>query len=357
MAPGVEAGGPILAEPLRIVVVAPPWYEIPPRAYGGIERVCFELVQGLVRRGHDVTLVGCGRHGTEARFLQVLPEPPPGLGTLEASVQELRYAAATAALLEDVECDLIHDHSLSGPLTWHTRRVPTLITAHGPVDGALGDYFRWLGLPIVATSNAQRKTAPALQWAATIHNGIDVHRFPFQAKKDGYVLFLGRLSPDKGAHIAVEAAQLAGIPIIVAGKSSEPGEQRYLDEQVLPRLGPRDTWVGEVAGARRDDLLARANCVLAPVQWDEPFGLVYAEALACGTPVIGTPRGSIPEIVADGETGWVCETIEDLAAAVERCPEVDAWACRARALRFFDNGVMVERYDRLYHEVMTAARA
>lgn len=333
---------------MRLAIVAPPWFEVPPRSYGGIERVCFHLTQGLVARGHDVTLVATGRDGTSAAFVPALPEPPPGLGTPDHSVQETRYAAAVARALSGQYFDLVHDHSLAGPLLAGGRTEPTLITAHGPTEGWVGDYYRQLGLPVVATSHAQRRAAPDLRWAGTVYNGIDVASLPFTTRKEDYLLFLGRLNPEKGAHLAADACREAGLRLVVAGKASEPLERRYLDEEVLPRLGPGSEFVGEVYGERRDALLSGAACLLAPIQWEEPFGLVYVEALGCGTPVLGLRRGSLPEIVTDGVTGWLCDGPAELAAAIARRHEIDPRACREDAERRFGAQAMVARYEQVY---------
>jgi glycosyltransferase involved in cell wall biosynthesis len=340
--------GPPDPDLLRVVVVAPPWYPVPPDAYGGIERVCYDLVQGLVDDGHDVTLVGAGPDGTSARYRPALPDPPRGLGTVEAPVQEVRYAAAVAEVLDGVSADVVHDHSLAGPLLGVSGTRPTLVTAHGPTDGPVGDYYSRLRLPFVATSLAQRKHAPAVSWFATIYNGIPVERFPFRVEKDDYALFLGRLSPEKGAHLAAEAAQKAGVSIVLAGKASEPGERQYLENEVLPQLRGSSTFIGEVHGPQRDELLAGARCLLSPVQWEEPFGLVNVEALACGTPVVALPRGSLPEIVRHGRTGYLCSDVTGLAEGILRADELDATACRTDALDRFDIRVMVRSYEQAY---------
>ncbi len=337
--------------PIRVAVVAPPWYEIPPSGYGGIERICFDLVEGLVDRGHAVTLVAAGARRTRAAFAPALPEPLSGLGTVEHPVQEVLYGAAVARALEDVDVDVVHDHSLAGPLVARPPR-PTVLTAHGPVDGWLGGYFRLLGLPLVAISEAQRGTAPDLPWAGVVHNSIDVAAYPFRADKDDVVLFLGRMAPEKGAHLAAGAARAAGFPVVLAGKAAEAHERRYFDEQVAPTLGPDATWVGEVAGTRRTDLLGRARCLVCPVQWDEPFGLASIEAMACGTPVVALRRGAMAEVVEHGRTGWLCDDPAELAEGVRRAGELDPRECRAAVAERFDTATMVDRYVEVYRRLL-----
>jgi glycosyltransferase involved in cell wall biosynthesis len=283
-----------LRRPLRIAMVAPPWFEVPPQGYGGIEAVCAGLVDRLVARGHRVTLIGAGRDRTAADFVATFSEPPSV--RLGEPVPEVLHSAAVARVLAEVEVDLVHDHTLAGPLLAAGRPVPTVVTAHGPVEGEFGDYYRHLGdwVGLVAISDAQRRSAPDLPWLATVYNGIDVDAYPFREAKDEYVLFLGRFSADKGAHLAIDAARASGRPIVLAGKCSEPAERAYFLREISPRLGP-DVWLfGEAGAADKRELLARACCLVFPVCWKEPFGMVLIEALACGTPVVALNRGSVP---------------------------------------------------------------
>lgn len=353
----MEGVGPVQASSrgssLRVAVVAPPWYEVPPSGYGGIERLCSDLVEGLVGRGHDVTLVAVGTSSTKARLVAPLPKPPYGLGRPEGPGEEARWAAVVFRALEELDVDLVHDHSLAGPLVALGRAVPTVLTCHGPLHSWVEDYYGALGMPVVAISDAQRQAAPALPWVATIHNAIDVSAYRFSAAKDDYALFLGRMSPEKGAHLAPAAARAAGVRLVMAGKCNEPEELRYFDETVAPACGPETTWVGEVGGAQRKELLAGARCLLVPVQWEEPFGLVLAEALASGTPVVGLARGAVPEIVRHGETGWVCDAADELGHYVARAGEIDPEACRRDALRRFDLPVFVERHEHMYRGVVS----
>ncbi|GGH48723.1 glycosyltransferase family 4 protein [Microbacterium album] len=336
--------------PLRIGMVAPPWYELPPRGYGGTEAVVATLVDQLVARGHEVTLVASGTPRTRAqRHVRVYEEPPSHL--LGSSVMpELVLAAEAARALDGLDLDVVHDNSAAGPLLARGRAIPTVVTMHGPVGGDNGDYYRRLGssVDLVAISHAQRRHAPDLNWVGTVHNAIDVPSFPFRADKSDTVLWIGRFSPDKGAHIAIEAARRAGRRILLAGKLSEAAEKEYFDRDVRPLLGPDAEYIGEADSQLKRELFALASCLLFPIQWHEPFGMVMAEALACGTPVVATPRGSVPEVVRHGETGFVVEGVDALADAVTRVCELDPAACRRDAEQRFDLPVMAAGYERVY---------
>jgi glycosyltransferase involved in cell wall biosynthesis len=345
-----RAGGAGAA--LRVAIVAPPWYEVPPDGYGGIERLCYDLTEALVDRGHDVTLIATGRDRTRARFLQAYPEPPIGLGGIEHPVQEVRYGARVTQLRADLDVDVVHDHSLGGPLGALGHRTPTLITAHGPAHTWVGDYYRKLGLPIVAVSEAQRVAAPDLPWVGTVVNALDVDEYPYEPIKDDFVLFMGRFSPEKGVHLAPDACRAAGLPLILAGKCGADDERRYFDEEIRHRLGPDAEWIGEAEGERRKTLLSRARCLLCPVRWEEPFGLVSIEALACGTPVVALRRGALAEIVEPGRTGFLCDDPADLPALLLRAAEIDPRECREAALRRFHRAEMARGYEEVYRALL-----
>ena len=259
-----------------------------------------------------------------------------------------------ARSLAGLEVDIVHDHSPAGPLVALGRSRPTVLTAHGPTDGRLGQCFRLLDLPVVAISDAQRATAPDLPWAGVVHNAIDVATYPFRADKDDVVLFLGRMAPEKGAHLAAGAARAAGYPVVPAGKAAEAHERRSFDEQVAPTPGPDATRVGEVGGARRTELLAAARCLVCPVQWDEPFGLASIEAMACGTPVVALRRGAMAEIVEHGRTGRLCDEPSEPADGIRRADELDREACRARVADRFSTRAMVERYLAVHRRLLAA---
>ncbi len=338
--------------PLRIGMLAPPWFTLPPSGYGGIEAMVAGLVDGLVARGHEVTLVGAGEDKTAAqRFHAVFPEPPSS--RLGEPLPEVLHAAAAAALFEQDELDVIHDHTLAGPLLARGRAAPTVVTAHGPVLGEPGDYLVALGptVDVVAISWAQRRLRPEVNWLTTVHNGIDVASFPVGKGDGGYLLFLGRFTPDKGAHLAIDVAQATGRRLVLAGKVNEAAEKAYFLEAVAPRLGRGIEYVGEADAATKRELLGAAEALLFPVCWEEPFGLVMVEAMACGTPVVALRRGSVPEIVTDGETGFVVDSLDGLVRAVAAVESLERRRCRSRA-ELFDNARMVAGYEACYRALV-----
>jgi glycosyltransferase involved in cell wall biosynthesis len=347
------------SRPLRIAVVAPPYYALPPPAYGGIERVCWSLAEGLVERGHDVTLVGAGVSTTRARFLATFPETQQEGTPLEATIEVL-HAARAAAALDGLDLDVVHDHSRAGPLLARSRSAPTLVTAHAALAGPESHLELYTALAgsvkLAALSEAQRRAAPQLPWVGVVPNGIDVEAYPYRAEKDDFVLFLGRMSRHKGVHLAIGAAREAGRRLVIAGTWTIPEEQAYFEAEVRPQLGPDVEWVGSTAGETRTELLASARCLLFPVVWEEPFGLVMLEAMACGTPVVALRAGSVPEVVADGETGIVCADAGELTSAIEAAAGLDCARCRAHVRDRFSAARMVERYEALHRMLLTTSQ-
>ncbi|MEU4830382.1 glycosyltransferase family 4 protein [Streptosporangium sp. NPDC023615] len=339
---------------MRVLMVAPPWYDVPPRGYGGIESMVAGLVTGLTRRGHDVTLIGAGRAGTSARFLATCGQAPSE--RIGESLPEVLHAARVHAMSGGLAVDVVHDHSLAGPLSAPARTAPTVVTCHGDVGGEFGDYYRVLGATasMVAISEAQRRVAPELNWAGVVHNAVDAGTFPFREHKEDWVLWLGRFNEDKGAHLAIDAARAAGRRILLAGKLVEKGEHAYFDAQVRPRLGPDAEYLGEAGTARKHELLAAARCLIFPILWEEPFGMVMIEAMACGTPVVALGRGAVPEVVVDGLTGFVRGDPADLPAAVEAVGAISPRDCRSRVERFFCVEAMARGYEAIYRRTIAA---
>jgi glycosyltransferase involved in cell wall biosynthesis len=338
---------------LRIAMVVPPWYEIPPDGYGGIETTVATLVDALCERGHQVTVIGAGTGtGTRAAFLATTPQPQAE--RLGEQLPELIHTARVNQLLETRQFDVIHNHTLSGPLTAAGLRVPTVMTVHGPPDDELGDLYEALGtsVALVAISDAQRRDRPDLNWVGTVHNAVDPDEFTVSPTRDGPVLWLARFTPEKGADLAIEACRAAGLPLVLAGKRSEPAEIDYFEQTIEPMLGDD---VEVVADADRDQtraLLARSRCLIMPVRWPEPFGMVMIEAMACGRPVVALDRGAVPEVVRPGVTGWICADPAELPDALRRTAELDPAACAAHVRENFNPDLMASRYEKIYRDVI-----
>lgn len=338
-------------------MVAPPYFRVPPVAYGGIEAVIADLVDTMVGRGHEVTLIGAGRRGTKAqRFIAT--NDGGSADRLGELMPELVHAATAAAILDTLNADVIHDHTAAGPLTAWGRLTPTVVTVHGPVTGERGDFYRALGgaVRLIGISHAQRSTAPDLPWIATVHNAIRAETFPFRADKHDYVLFLGRFHPEKAPHLAIDAARAAGIHIVLAGKCSEPIERAYYGREIKPRIGPGVTIFGVADATAKRALLAKAACLLFPIAWDEPFGLVMIEAMVCGTPVVALRRGAVPELVLHGQTGIIVDHPADLADAIAQARELDPALCRKHVETSFTVEVMAASYETIYRQTLRATR-
>ncbi|MDI1462769.1 glycosyltransferase family 4 protein [Catellatospora sp. KI3] len=349
--------------PLRIAMVAPPYFDIPPAAYGGIEAVIADLSNALVELGHKVTVIAAGRDGTQARFWQVWEQAVPE--RLGEPGPEIIYAALSRRVVENLaaagEVDVVHDHTFAGPLNapaYDLLGLPTIATVHGPVDSELRGYYQTLDrdLSLVAISRRQRSLAPELNWLDTVYNGLNPHDWPFQERKGDYALFLGRFNADKGAHTAIEAAHRAGLPLILAGKCAEPEEKEYFAKEVEPRLGPDDRMIGVADAKRKRELLTNARCLLFPVQWEEPFGMVMIESMVCGTPVVALRAGAVPEVVESGVSGLICDDPDELPQALADVVQLDPRACREHVVRGFSATRMAVGYARAYRAALARMR-
>jgi glycosyltransferase involved in cell wall biosynthesis len=337
-------------------MVAPPWFELPPAGYGGIEAVVSDLVNGLTDRGTSVVLVGAGRNLTRAgTFHPTVATPPSEL--LGTPVPEVLHAARAAQFLYGQTVDLVHDHTLAGPLLAFGRRLPTVVTTHGPVTGDMGDYYESLGdaVGLVAISDAQRRANPRLNWVGTVHNAIDTAVWPFADRKDDYVLWVGRMCDDKAPHLAIDAARAARRHIVLAGKCTEPAEREYFAREIGPRLRDDVTFIDQATTEQKRELLAHAAAFLFPIQWDEPFGMVMIEAMVCGTPVVAFPRGAVPEVVVDGVTGILVHSVPELSTAIDAATALDPRACRRHVEEHFDLSVMAAGYEQIYRDVIESA--
>jgi len=352
------------AGPLRIVLIAPPYFDVPPPAYGGVEAVVADLADALVHRGHDVTLIGAGRPGTAARFISVWDNTiPERLGEpFPEAVHAALTRKAVAELANFRGVDVVHDHTLTGPLNspaYASIGLPTVVTMHGPVDDDLYRYYGTLGkdISLVAISQRQRQLAPDLNWVGMVHNAVRVDSWPFSRDKGDYALFLGRYHAHKAPHLALDAAHAAGMRLVLAGKCAEPVEREYFEKEIRPRLTPDDHVFGLADAKQKRELLVNAQCLLFPVQWEEPFGMVMIEAMACGTPVVALRGGAVPEVVVDGVTGFICEHPDELPDAILRVDKIDPADCRQRVVDHFNSDQLGAGYESAYRSALNHFRA
>jgi glycosyltransferase involved in cell wall biosynthesis len=320
---------------MRIAIIAPPWLPVPPPAYGGTEFVLDGLARALTASGHEVLLCTTGDSTC----------PVSRFWTYEAAlgIDKARPAAELAHVIDAYgasstwEADIVHDHTITG-LAWSSRSgLPIVTTNHGVFTGDLATVYRHTAhdIPIIAISHHQASTAGDIPIATVIHHGIDLDSHALGTGDGRYACFLGRMSPDKGVHTAIDVARRAGVPLRIAAKMREPEERAYFEASVRPRLGDDVEYLGEIGRADKAALLGGAVCLLNPIAWPEPFGMVMIEALAHGTPVVVTPFGAAPEIVDDGITGFIRTGIDELADAVRRAPSLDRNACRSVAEQRF----------------------
>lgn len=352
--PGSSTAG---SAPLRVGIIAPPWLPIPPPSYGGTEAVIDDLARGLAAAGHHVELYSTGDSTCPVPTQWTYPTARSD--RMGDATIELRHLLDADEALRDV--DVIHDHTIVGPVLAAVRAtdrpVPVLTTCHGPFDEELSPIYRRIAsqVPLVAISHHQAVTAGDIPIAKVIHHGVDPDRFPVGPGDGGYLVFLGRMAPGKGVDVAAEVARAAGIPLRIAAKMREPAEREYFETEVRPLLGDGVEYLGEVGCADKLDLLGHATALLNPIRWEEPFGMVMIEALACGTPVIATPNGSVPEIIDDGVTGRIAGTRDELVGALADLDALDRGACRDAVQTRFSARRMVEDHVELYRRLLAPA--
>ncbi len=352
---------------MKIAQIAPPYESVPPKKYGGTERVVYALTEELVHRGHDVTLFASGDSKTSARLISTFPKGireqfPRDMSPFDdaqrtmAFVQHLVKAYKMAA-----EFDIIHDHttlrSLPLGLTFgQYSKVPVISTLHSVLtEHNIQNYEKLNRAYLVAISEAQKKPAPNLNYIATVHNGLEMHEYPFAARPGSYLLHVGRIASIKGVHHAIAIAKKLNLPLIIAAKLDEV-DKPYYEEKVKPFIdGEQICWIGEVTQEERNDLMANALCFMHTLDWEEPFGLTLIESMACGTPVAAFNRGSMPEIIQQGKTGWIADTVDELAQLIkDNAKEVNRHYCRSYALNRFSAKRMTSEYEMIYESIISA---
>ena len=349
------------SEPYKIAMLAPPWIPIPPEGYGGIEQVVGLLCEGLVKLGQQVTLFAAPGSRSSAIVQQVLPECHPD--EIGQSLYESDHVARVLDVLEQAAedgqpFDILHDHCGFTAVAFASRiPIPVVHTLHGPFTPDTGDFYSYHArhASLVAISEAQKESAPAgLSIVGVVPNPIDVDEWPFKSEKKDYVLWIGRFDDTKGAHRAVAAAQTANVPLVVAGPI-QPGQESYFEEEIEPHLDDdRMRYTGEVGGADKHELFANARALLMPIRWEEPFGMVMVEALACGTPVIAFPEGAATEIVQHGVNGYLAEDEQAMSDAIADLHKIDPAACRESVATRFSAETVADGYVEIYRMAASA---
>jgi len=340
---------------MRIALIAPPFIPVPPPAYGGTELFVANLAEALCNRGHDVVVYANGESRVRCAVRWIYAEADWPLDSeVPATLKSIDHCAwAVGDCLAD-DFDVVHTNDALGVPLSRFLKTPVVHTLHHPHERELSAlYARYPDVSYVAISEAQRRleSMPRLY---TVHHGLHIDDYRFSDRKEGYLLFLGRFAPVKGAHLAIEVARRAGLPLKLAGEI-QPAFHDYWEQLVQPHLnGSTIQYVGEADHATKNELLAGASALLFPIQWDEPFGLVMIEAMACGTPVIALSGGAVDEVVRNGVTGWVCADVAEMALRAAQ-PGVSPWVCRQEVEQRFSVERMAAMYEDVYNAAITSA--
>jgi glycosyltransferase involved in cell wall biosynthesis len=339
---------------MKIAQIAPLWERVPPPAYGGIELVVSRLTDELVRRGHEVVLFASGDSQTLARLESVYPRALRlDQNVKEYSVYEMLELSRVYERAE--EFDIIHSHvGISALPFGNLVKTPTVHTLHGNFTRDNQQIFsHHAKQPYISISDAQRDSI-ALNYIDTVYNGIEIEDYPFNAQPSNppYLAFLGRLSPEKGPHHAIAIAKATGWNLKMAGKL-DVVDREFFETEIAPQIdGKQIEYLGEVDHSQKVELLANATVTLFPITWREPFGLVMIESMATGTPVIGMNLGSVPEVIAQGKTGYVCQSYEEMAQKISDAAELNRRACREHVVSRFSVSQMVDGYEAAYRKAI-----
>lgn len=352
---------------LRIAQVVSLQESIPPKGKNGLEFMVHYLTEELVRRGHDVTLFATKDSATSAKLVDVLPYPAAKKRIFDWGATDYSLTAMAKAVGMENDFDVIHTHI--GPVAFYfsdLMKTPIVETIHSPVHKLSKKYLpkkniqnrylkdrlrRYKKAYHVFVSENQKKNAFLKNNNVVVHNGIDLEEFRLKKEPQDYFLYLGYITPNKGAHLAVKAARRARVKLKLAG--SYRYCERYFEEDIKPYLKKGQIeYVGVVNPARRNKLLGGAKAILVPLQWEEPFGLIMIEAMACGTPVIGFDKAAVPEIVKDGKTGFIVEDFKEMAKAIRRVEEIDRTLCRTHVEKYFSVKKMVDGYEGVYEKAV-----
>jgi glycosyltransferase involved in cell wall biosynthesis len=349
----------IAGRTLKIVLLAPFEEPVPPKKYGGTELIVYNLAEELVGLGHDVTLIASGDSTTTAKLVPAVDEAIRTLTKARnpQTRMALKYQGLANALniVVNGKFDILHNHYGWQLLMFkQLLNCPIITTLHGtladPTEQEMYSLHR--EMPYISISESQRLHGPQLNYVDTVYNGIQVERFEFNDQPKDYLAFLGRISPQKGPEYAIELAKKTNQRLIIAAKI-DPVDESYFRQIVEPLIdGEQISFIGEVDHTAKVDLLKYAKALISPLQWDEPFGIVNVEALACGTPVITINRGSMPEILIDGKTGFLCSNIDEMISRVADIDTINRQACRDHVEQYFTAHGMAEHYLKTYESLL-----
>lgn len=335
---------------MRIAQIAPLTEPVPPEMYGGTERVVSLLTEDLVSRGHEVTLFASGDSQTGARLVPVTREALR-LGAEDVDPNLYLMLELGMVFDEAAAFDVIHSHVDYAAFPFaRLVETPVVTTLHGRLDlpGLPTIFEQYSEAAVVSISDSQRQPLPGANWAATVYNGTDLDRFTFDEAGGEHFAFVGRICPEKNIEGAIRIARRTGVPLRIGAKV-DPVDVDYHESVIRPLIDGRDVeYLGELGDEEKNELLGSARALLFPVDWPEPFGLAMTEAMACGTPVLALRRGSVPEVVEDGVTGFVRDSEEELAAVAGEVTRLSRWACRERVERHFSVDVMTDGYEAVY---------
>lgn len=343
---------------MRVAVIAPPFISVPPRRYGGTELFIAQLAAGMRRLGVEVVVYTNGESTVDAETRWLFPKSQwPIQDELYDNLKELNH---TTWAIKDASrsCDLIHINSAPGLICSRFVNRPFVYTLHHPHLSELSDFYSYFPeVNYVTISDFQRRQE-TMSHLQTIHHGLETSRYQYREQKQDYLAFLGRIAPIKGPHLAIQAAKKAGIPLKIAGEI-QPIFRGYFEKEIQPHLdGNFIEYIGEADLEAKNELLSHARAMLFPIQWDEPFGLVMLEAMACGTPVLALPGGSVAEVIENGVNGVICGSVEEMAAQAREVDRtITPTAVRQQVQERFSLEHMVARYAKLYQSILTAGRS
>ena len=347
---------------MKIAILSPFEEKVPPVKYGGTELVVYNLIEQIVAMGHDVTLFGTGDSRTSAKLKAVFEESIRNLPECQdAKMREIyKYIGVGRVIssLNKEKFDIVHNHIGWRVLPYRELiKIPIITTLHGPLDASYAQktFGTYKDANYVSISYNQRKPMTELNYISNVYNGIDIKKFKFFPKAKEYFAFLGRMSPEKGPVQAIQIAKKAGVKLMMAAKV-DASDREYFEKNVKPMInGEQIKFIGEIGHEEKVELLGNARALLAPIQWEEPFGLFFVEAMICGTPVITMRRGSAPEIIVDKKTGFICDNVDEAASRTKELDKINRLDCHEHVKKNFSAEKMAENYVAAYRKILKSA--